>query len=230
MRFITVGVLGCLLLTSCALPSNAQGVSNVVEADVTTPSGSRGVMVRPAGTGPYPAVLHLHGSGDAVANNVDVLRIFAQAGYVAMDIEYRQTGQGSIDVADIHTSLEFLNGSRYVRRGVIALNGFSLGGRMALRVAAHAKVLAVSAIAARTSSQSNPTVLDEADRLNSPILLQHGTNDSVVPHQDSVLLDKKLKSLGRRVELVSYRGAGHTSLPWNEVYDRVLVFFRNHLR
>ena len=102
MRFITVGVLGCLLLTSCA---------------------------------------HLHGSGDTVANNVDVLRIFAQAGYVAMDIEYREARQGSIDLADIHTSLEFLNGSRYVRRGVIALNGFSLGGRMALRVAAHAKVL-----------------------------------------------------------------------------------------
>lgn len=122
-------------------------------------------------------------------------RRHGSASRFAMDIAYRQAGQGSIDLADIHASLEFLNGSRYVRRGVIGLNGFSLGGRMALRVAAHAKVLAVSAIAARTSSQSNPTVLDEAGRLTSPILLQHGTSDSVVPYQDSVLLEKKLKSV-----------------------------------
>ena len=39
-------------------------------------------MYRPVGEGPYPAVLHLHGSGDTVANNVDILQRFARAGYV----------------------------------------------------------------------------------------------------------------------------------------------------
>ena len=219
-----------ILLTCSAIPLYAQDVPGVAEADVTTQSGSRGVMVRPLGPGPYPAVLHLHGSGDTVSSNVEILRLFARAGYVAMDIEYRRTAGGSIDVGDIQTSLQYLNGSRYVRSGVIGLNGFSLGARMALLLPAREKVVALSAIAARTTSMSNPTVLAQAGRLTCPILLQHGTDDSVVPYQDSVLLEKRLRGLGRNVELISYPGAGHNTLPWNQVYGRVLAFFRTHLR
>jgi dienelactone hydrolase len=230
MRFSTVGLLTGVLLTCGALASYAQDVADVAEAEVTTQSGSRGVMVRPLGPGPFPAVLHMHGSGDIVADNVQILRLFARAGYVAMDIEYRRTAGGSIDIGDIQTSLRYLNGSRYVRSDVIGLNGFSLGARMALLLAAREKVVALSAIAARTTSMSNPTVLDQAAKLTCPILLQHGTEDSVVPYQDSVLLEKKLRGLGRPVELISYPGADHGTLPWNQVYGRVLAFFRTHLR
>src|SRR5688572_30549567 len=130
--------------------------AGIVQSDVTTSTGSRGLMYRPVGEGPYPAVLHLHGSGDTVANNVD--------------------------------------------------------------------------IAARTSAGSNPTILDSAPRLTLPILLQHGTEDSVVPYNESVLLERRLKSLGRPVEFFSYPGAGHNTLPWDQVYDRVLTFFAAHLQ
>jgi dienelactone hydrolase len=230
MRFSTICFLTVVLLVCAAIASFTQDVAGVAEAGVTTQSGSRGVMVRPLGPGPYPAVLHLHGSGDIVANNVEILKLFARAGYVAMDIEYRRTAGGSIDIGDIQTSLQYLNGSRYVRSGVIGLNGYSLGARMALLIAAREKVGALSAIAARTTSMSNPTVLDQAGRLTCPILLQHGTADSVVPYQDSVLLEKKLRALGRPVELISYPGADHGTLPWGQVYGRVLAFFRTHLR
>ena len=230
VRFQTACLLTGVLLTCGALASYAQDVDGVAEADVTTQSGSRGVMVRPLGPGPYPAVLHMHGSGDVVADNVQILRLFARAGYVAMDIEYRRTAGGSIDIGDIQRSLQYLNGSRYVRSGVIGLNGYSLGARMALLLAAREKVVALSAIAARTTSMSNPTVLDQAPRLTCPILLQHGTEDSVVPYQDSVLLERKLRELGRPVELISYPGADHGTLPWGQVYGKVLAFFRTHLR
>ena len=230
MRFSASSLLTLVLLTCNAIPLDAQDVAGVAEADVTTPSGSRGVMVRPLGPGPYPGILHLHGSGDTVRPNVEILRLFAQAGYVAMDIEYRRTPAGSIDIGDIQTSLQYLNGLRYVRSGVIGLNGFSLGARMALLLAAREKVAAVSGIAARTTSMSSPTVLDQAGKLTCPILLQHGTADSVVPYQDSVLLESKLRALGRNVELISYPGADHGTLPWNQVYGKVLAFFRTHLR
>ena len=224
---VIAGVLILLLHPSSSF--SQRGVS-LVEAEVTTATGSRGVMVRPSGDGPFPAVLHMHGSGDTVANNVDVLQLFARAGYVAMDVEYRELRTGSIDVEDISKSIEYLNGSKYVRRGVIGLNGFSLGGRLALRVATRHNVLAVSAIAARTSSGSTPTILEQAARLTSPILLQHGTDDSVVPYNDSVLLERKLKSMGRSVEFFSYGGAGHNTLPWDQVYAKVLSFFASHLQ
>jgi len=91
-------------------------------------------------------------------------------------------------------------------------------------------VRAVSAIAARTTGGDPPTILDLADRFRMPILLQHGTEDPTVPYQDSVLLEQKLKSLKKRVQLVSYKGADHNGLPWDRVYERVLSFFRDSLR
>ncbi|HKT80558.1 MAG TPA: dienelactone hydrolase family protein [Vicinamibacterales bacterium] len=201
----------------------------IVETNVTTPSGGTGVMVRPSGSGPFPAVLHLHGSGESVAKSLVVLRLFARAGYVAMDIDYKETGNG-IDVDDVYRSLEFLKASRYVRKNAIGLNGFSLGARTALRIALTTDVKAVSAIAARTTSGAPPTILDQADRLTMPILLQHGTEDPQVPYADSVALEQKLKGLKRRVQLVSYKGAEHNNLPWDRVYQRVLQFFRDNVR
>jgi len=231
MRVASLGVmLFAVLWPLTASPAPHARDIVLEEIAVTLPSGSRGMLVRPAGQGSYPAVLHLHGSGDTVASNVAVLRLFARAGYAAMDVEYRRTPSGSIDLQDIFASFDFLNKAPNVRRGMIAINGFSLGARMALHVAAHRETWAVSAIAARTSSGDTPTVLEEASRLRAPILLQHGVEDSVVPYNDSVLLEKKLKGLGRPVQLISYRGAGHNGLPWNQVYSRVLEFFAEHLR
>jgi dienelactone hydrolase len=116
-----------------------------------------------------------------------------------------------------------------VRRGVIGLNGFSRGGRAALRLAAIQDVRAVSAIGVRTTTGDPPTILDDADRLKMPILLQHGVLDAG-PAADMPLLERKLKSLKRRVQLVSYRGASHNDMPWDVVYQRVLEFFRDNLR
>ena len=90
-------------------------------------------------------------------------------------------------------------------------------------------VRAVSAIAARTTGGEPPTLLDDADKLKMPILLQHGTEDPAVPYQDSVLLEQKLKGLKRRVTLVTYKGFDHNGLPWDRVYERALVFFRDAL-
>jgi len=105
-------IAGVLILLLHASSSFAQRGAGIVEAEVTTATGSKGVMVRPSGNGPFPAVLHLHGSGDTVSNNVDVLRLFAEAGYVSMDVEYRELRTGYIDVEDILKSIEYLNASR----------------------------------------------------------------------------------------------------------------------
>jgi dienelactone hydrolase len=248
-RRATLAILAaCLIVLSQSAPSTAQfgapqsdgaqfdapqlepSSQEIIQTDVTTPTGSRGVMARPYGPGPFPAVLHLHGSGETVAKSIVVLRIFARAGYVAMDVEYRDGPAGGIDMDDVYASLDFLKSSRFVRKGLVGLNGFSLGARTALRIAATRDVRAVSAIAARTTGGPAPTILDEAELLKMPILLQHGTKDPAVPYEDSVLLEKKLKSLKRRVQLVSYRGAEHNNLPWDRVYEKVLQFFRDNLR
>jgi len=230
LRLATAFIAACLLVVWRIDPAAAQAqLEGLVQTEVTTSTGSKGVMIRPFAPGPYPGVLHLHGSGETVAKSLVILRLFARAGYVAMDIEYPEVTGTNSDIQDAVASLEFLRSSRFVRRGVIGLNGFSRGGRAALRLAAMQDVRAVSAIGVRTTTGNPPTILDEADRLKMPILLQHGVDDAG-PAADMVLLERKLKSLKRRVQLVSYRGAGHNDMPWDLVYQRVLEFFRDNLR
>jgi dienelactone hydrolase len=226
--FVTARLTLVLTVLTASVPLAQDGLT-VVGEEVTTASGRRGVIVRPAAAGRHPAVLHLHGSGDTVANNVGVLEIFARAGYVALDVEYRQNGPNSPDVEDAIESFEYLKRQRFVRADVIGVNGFSRGGRAALKLAVRGRVVAVSAIGARTSAGPSPTTLEEADRLTMPVLLQHGSEDAG-PRDDFALLERRLKTLRRRVELVSYTGAGHNDLPWERVYTRVLEFFGQHLR
>ena len=108
-----------LLLWLSPASAAQQGIDhNLAEFAVTLPSGSAGRLVRPVRDGSYPAVLHLHGSGDTVAGNIDVLRMFARAGYVAMDIEYRRSRLGAVDMNDLYASFDFLN-----RAPTIRLNG-----------------------------------------------------------------------------------------------------------
>jgi dipeptidyl aminopeptidase/acylaminoacyl peptidase len=218
-----------LVLSPAASPVNAQD-DEPVQTEITTPTGSRGVMMRPRDPGRYPAVLHLYGSGESVEKSLPVLRVFARAGYVALVVAYRDTPGAGVDLEDVAAALEYLRRSPFVGKNLVALNGFSLGARTALRLAAHQDVRAVSAIAARTSAGSPPTIIDEAALIKAPVLLQHGTEDPMVPYQDSVLLADRLKGLKHRVQLVTYRGADHNNLPWDQVYQRVLLFFRDYVR
>ena len=228
MTGVVRAVLPIVLVALAYAP--AVGRQQLIETPVTTPGGGKGMMIRPAEEGPHPGVLYLHGSGDTVADSIGVLRLFARAGYVALDVDYLDLPAGGLDLEVIDKSLEYLNRSPHVRRGSVFLNGFSLGGRLALRLAATQRVLAVSAIAARTSAGGRPTVLELAEKLRVPVLLQHGTDDAVVPYEDSVLLEKRLRELRRKVELIPYPGVGHGNLPWLDIYRKVLTFFRDHAR
>ena len=67
-----------------------------------------------------------------------------------------------------------------------------------------------------------------------PTLLIHGTKDTDVPHEQSVLMDRELTRHGVPHELVSVEGAGHglsgAAQADNErVHQRVLAFVKQHM-
>jgi acetyl esterase/lipase len=66
-----------------------------------------------------------------------------------------------------------------------------------------------------------------------PTLLVHGTNDTDVPHEQSVLMDRELARHGVPHELISVPGAGHGLSGAGRdvvvgVHRRVLAFLRQH--
>ena len=66
-----------------------------------------------------------------------------------------------------------------------------------------------------------------------PTLLIHGTNDTDVPHEQSVLMDRELARHRVPHELISVPGAGHGLRGadrdvTSDIHKRVLQFLRNH--
>jgi acetyl esterase/lipase len=67
-----------------------------------------------------------------------------------------------------------------------------------------------------------------------PTLLIHGTNDTDVPHEQSVVMDRELARHGVPHEFISVNGAGHglrgvDKTVVDAIYQRVLAFLQRHV-
>ncbi|MEK7591400.1 MAG: prolyl oligopeptidase family serine peptidase, partial [Patescibacteria group bacterium] len=68
------------------------------------------------------------------------------------------------------------------------------------------------------------------DRIQAPILLFHGDQDSDVPKSWSDHLFSRLQSLGKSIEYVEYSGEGHEFGPeWNDFMRKTSEFFKKNL-
>ncbi|MCL6641770.1 MAG: prolyl oligopeptidase family serine peptidase [Candidatus Bipolaricaulota bacterium] len=111
---------------------------------------------------------------------------------------------------------------------------WSLYGKVALLVA-------VSCLALfGTTCQANPELCKKASPVthvsadDPPYLLVHGTQDPIVPLEQSVVMRDALKAVNVEVDLVALEGAGH-GWPINSVFGqqalaRVVPFFARHLK
>lgn len=208
------------------LPEPEITVDQVVHEDVTFGQGVKGILVRPASGGPYLGVVHLHGSGDTAANNVDLLEFMAHHGFVVVDVDYVAGHELESSLA----AVDYVAGLPYVKHGHIGVDGYSLGGRYALMCSERTdKIGACSSQAGRTTSGEAVPVMALVDKIHCPVLVQHGTADTVVPYSDSVVLVEKLKALGRTVDFHPYEGSDHSMPDLQGRTERVMAFFRQYL-
>ncbi len=92
-----------------------------------------GYTARPAGSGPFPAVVLLHGCGGYHATMMSWTDRLAASGYVALSVD--SFGSRGIAVncggfaeqpSDAFAALEFLAGKQFVRADAVAVMGFSM--------------------------------------------------------------------------------------------------------
>lgn len=98
-----------------------------------------GYLAKPAGKGPFPAAVLLHGSGGFHAQMLSWADRLSRWGYIAFAVDSfsprGRQGQGNVaneQAGDAFEALHYLAGLPQVRANAVALVGFSFGGSSTL--------------------------------------------------------------------------------------------------
>jgi fermentation-respiration switch protein FrsA (DUF1100 family) len=204
----------------------------LVEVWIDTPDGKVEGWYLPAigatATRPRPAVIFAHGNAELIEDNSNDLEAYRDMGISVLIPEYRgygrSAGSPSQDalVADMKKFHDWLLDRPEVDRARIIYHGRSLGGGVlfALAETRPPAVMIVEStfksVTARFGAYFIPAFLvrDPFDslavikKLDCPILMMHGKQDTIIPHDDAVALQTAAKN----ARLISF-DCGHNDLP-----------------
>jgi dienelactone hydrolase len=224
-------------------PWSFRGSVDGVRYDLT------GVILVPAGPGPFPAVVLSHGSGGNarfIASQVG--RTMVTWGFVCIAVDYThavdvpfgapgrpsETGASRANVLRAHMTRELLRRLPYVDNSRVAAHGHSLGAY--LQVAWLAEYRGDVQVASHTGGGVRPPqsriapapTVDEAARITVPYQLHHGSADETVPLTWDERLASVLRDHGVENALYVYDG-GHLAPRSNPLmFDRVRAWYALH--
>ncbi len=209
-----------------------------------------GVLATPEDKG--PAVVVIQEWWGLVPHIEDVCDRFAKEGFVAIapDLYHGKTTDSPDQAKKLRMELDVERAAREIAAAgdyvlgrpecgsrTFGVIGFCMGGALAQYVASNNPK--VGAAASFYGGFKELTV--DWTNLAAPLLLIYGENDNAVPPEHGRELEKKLKQMGKDVELVIYPGADHAFFndTREQVYDReaaadawrrALELFRKHVR
>jgi dipeptidyl aminopeptidase/acylaminoacyl peptidase len=170
--------------------------------------------------------------------------------------------RGDEIVPDIVASVAYLKELKLVDASQIGVVGFSFGGYLALLSITQQPELFTAAVDFSGLSdltrvykdtppmrpvltqllggtpEEKPEVyrafspLNSVDRIETPLLIVHGTADESASYSHAVELAKALQQAHRSYEFISYRSAGHRFFGKDEIdaNQQVLRFLKSHLQ
>jgi dienelactone hydrolase len=183
-----------------------------------------GYTARPAGSGPFPAVVLLHGCGGYHASMMSWTDRLAASGYVALSVD--SFGSRGIAVncggfaqqpADAFAALEFLAGKQFVRADAVAVMGFSMGGNSTLAAVEQESIGRLHARKFRAGVAFYPNCSGSTGVMTVPTLVLIGRADDWTPASDceDMAAGRSAPGLSRRpgdrsrLRLVVYPNARH---------------------
>jgi dienelactone hydrolase len=198
---------------------------------VPAPTGEilRAAVVWPAGNGPAPVVLVLHGTEGFHEAHVHLAEAFARSGFIAVagcwfageDCPRGPAFEGVTPQATryVRALLAAARGVPRARTDHVGLFGHSRGGMLALLAASSgAEVQAVVASAAQLApgltATRRPRPIDVAPvsvaaRLTAPVLLLHSVDDPTTDVREVLAYERALRELGKPVEAYYYDASLH---------------------
>lgn len=205
-----------------------------------------GIIIKPAGTGPFPAVLISHGKGgSALGFGRPKALEMATWGYVGIAVDYthaansgwpsKHDGASEENIRRALKCLEILRSLPYVSDNQLAAYGNSMGAFVTIALAAQpaANLKATAITAGGIASAPGWPAPDPgvAAQVKSPMLILHGDADTTVQPVQSLNLKNVLDAIPMRNERVLYAGVGHNlhQVQAANVYARVKNWFRTYV-
>lgn len=209
-----------------------------------------GVLLKPSGTGPFPAVLLSHGSEGSAAFFASLIApTMLKWGLVCIATNYThatgvplgapgdasQPGASSANVLRAHMTYELLGRLGYVDMSRVALHGHSMGAyvdaalagsypndfRVASQTGGGVRPDFIVAGPAPSPSQTAP--------IRTPFQLHHGDLDTTVPLSYDQRFDSLLTATAVEHELFIYMGEDHLQVRLDpEMLDRVHTWYAAH--
>lgn len=212
--------------TAWLLPSGVRG-ADAVQLKVGVGGKMEATLYRPAGAGPFPAVIVLHTSSGLRPADLAYASRLADEGYVCLVPDFFSayglsqntrrdtfTTHAQAIYADFMSAIDTLKKTEGVRADRIGAVGFSNGGYWALLLAAKGAVQAgvsyYGAVNGAGTDNSLNAFRNSFTSGSSPVLVLHGARDDTVLPRHAEYLKSVLADAKAPHEFQMYESAGHS--------------------
>ncbi len=195
-----------------------------------------GILVKPEGAGPFPAVLISHGRGGSAGSfGMQKAREMVSWGFVCIAPDYTHAGpamggkgkgpvaKGAAPAGDLGASAENLRRAKTcldllvkmpeVDPKRLAAYGHSMGGFVTIGLAAkepeRLKAAAITGSGVSPREGFPAPAVSAVATIRTPFLILHGDADPVVRPEQSASFAEALKAAGVEHERILYPGEGH---------------------
>ena len=173
-----------------------------------------GDLARPAGPGPFPAVVVLHGCAGFGPPDIAAAARLRAVGYLALALDSlgganacRHPGGARAEAEDAVAALRFLVARRDVAPGRIALLGFSMGGFAVLDAITRGGIAPATGPRFAAAVAYYPNCRRFSGVMSVPLLILIGARDDWTPAAACRALLTRRAGRGAPVSLVVYPGA-----------------------
>ncbi len=222
LRGTRIAIITAAILAALSPPAAADGPVEFAGKTVAgAPLTLTGILTKPAGNGPFAAVVMLHGCAGIRPKHATWAARIAGWGYVALQVDSLgprdewnicnrpQAVSASTRSGDAHAAKAYLAGLGFVDRARIAVAGWSHGGWSTLRAVGN-DVLADQPRAApfKAAVAFYPWCLTRLVRLDAPLLILIGEQDDWTPADrcEAMRLEGETR---RQMTIKAYPGATH---------------------
>jgi dienelactone hydrolase len=216
-----------LFLTAAWFAPPGASAADAIQLKVGVGQKMEATLYKPAGAGPFPAVIVLHTSSGLRPADLTYASRLADEGYVCLVPDFFTayglsqntrrdtfTTHAQAIYADFVSAIDTLKKTEGVRADRIGAVGFSNGGYWALLLAAKRAVQAgvsyYGAVNAAGTDNSLTALRNSFTSGSSPVLVLHGARDDTVLPRHAEYLKSVLADAKAPYEFQMYETAGHS--------------------